>query len=73
MHDTPLKNLFGDDFRFVGQLVGTCLEGHHDFFECGVAGTLSEAVHADLDLPGAGLHARQAVGDGETEIVMAVR
>ena len=47
-------------------------EGHHHFFERAVAGPLAEAVDRALDLPGAVLDGRQAVGHGEAEVVVAV-
>ena len=48
------------------------LQGHDDLFERGVAGALADAVDRALDLPGAGLAAGQAVGDGHAQVVVAV-
>ena len=42
--------------------VGAGLQGHHDFFERGVAGALADAVDRALDLPRARPAGRQAVG-----------
>ena len=47
-------------------------EGHHDFFERAVAGPLAEAVDRALDLAGAVLDGRQAVGHRQAEVVVAV-
>ena len=46
---------------------------HHDLFERGVAGALADAVDRALDLPHAALNRRQAVGDRQPEVVVAVR
>ena len=48
------------------------LQGHDDLFERGVAGAFADAVDRALDLPGAGLAAGQAVGDGQAQVVVAV-
>ena len=61
------------DAGVVRQRVGADLEGHHDLFERRVAGALADAVDGALDLAGAGLHGGERVGDGQAEIVVAVR
>ena len=48
------------------------LDRHHDLFERGVAGALADAVDGAFDLAGAGLHGGERVGDGQTQIVMAM-
>ena len=57
----------------VRQAVGPDAQRHHDLFERRVAGALADAVDRALDLAHAALDRRQAVGDGEAEIVVAVR
>ena len=52
--------------------IGAGLDRHHDFFQRGVARPLPDAVDGGLNLTRATLDARQRVGDGETQIVMAV-
>ena len=47
-------------------------EGHDDLFKGGVAGALADAVHAALDLARASPDRGEAVGHGQTEIVVAV-
>ncbi len=47
-------------------------QGHHDFFERAVAGPLADAVDRAFDLPGAVFDARQAVGHGQAQIVVAM-
>ena len=49
------------------------LQGHHDLFERRVAGPLAEAVDRAFDLPAPGLDRGQAVGDGQAQVVVAVR
>ena len=48
-------------------------ERHHDLFERRVAGALADAVDRALDLAHAALDRGEAVGDGQAEIVVAVR
>ena len=48
-------------------------ERHHDLFERRVAGPLADAVDRALDLAHAALNGREAVGDGQAEVVVAVR
>ena len=48
-------------------------ERHDELLERGVAGALADAVDRALDLPHAALDRREAVGDGQAEIVVAVR
>src|SRR6185295_2798545 len=55
------------------QPIAAHVDRHHDFLERGVAGALADAVDRALDLPRARADRRQRVGDGEAEIVMAVR
>ena len=54
------------------ELVGPDLDGHDHLLQGGVAGPLAQAVHAHLDLAGAGLHAGQRVGRGQAQVVVAV-
>ena len=61
------------DARVVGQAIVTDAKRHHDFFERRVARALADAVDRALDLPHAALDGGQAVGDGEPEVVVAVR
>ena len=51
---------------------GAGVQQHHDLLERGVARALADAVDRALDLAGAGLQARERVGDGEAEVVVAV-
>ena len=55
------------------QAIAAHVQRHHDLFERGVAGALADAVDRALDLPRAALHRRQRVGDGQAEVVVAVR
>jgi hypothetical protein len=48
------------------------VQRHDDLFERSVACALADAVDCNLDLPRAVLHGRQAVGDGQPEVVVAV-
>jgi hypothetical protein len=57
----------------VGEEVGAGVDRHDDFFERGVSGPLAEPVDGDLDLPGPAAHARQRIGDRQTEVVVTVR
>ena len=61
------------DARLEGQAIGADAERHDELFERGVAGPLADAVDRALDLPRAALDGRDAVGDGEAEVVVAVR
>ena len=45
---------------------------HDDLFQRGVSGALAEPVDGAFDLPRAGNDAGQRIGDGETEIVVAM-
>ena len=65
-------DVLGLDARLEEQPVAAHLQGHDDFLEGGIAGPLAHAVDRDLDLPGAALHAGQAVGDGQAQVVVAV-
>ena len=48
------------------------LHRHHDLLECGVTGTLADAVDRALDLTDAGPHAGEGVRHCHAEIVMTV-
>src|SRR5207247_6715015 len=60
------------DSRAEVEIVRAGLDRHDDFFERGVPRALADAVHAGLYLPRARGDGRQAVGDGEAEVVVAV-
>ena len=45
---------------------------HHDFLKSGVAGSLSNAIDRNFDLPGTGSNACQAVGSGKPQVIVAV-
>ena len=60
------------DRGVVRQTILANAQRHHQFLERRVAGALADAVDGALDLPDTALHGRQAVGDGETEVVVAV-
>ena len=51
---------------------GARLQRHHHFLQRAVAGALADAVDGALDLPCAGDHRREAVGDRHAEVVVAV-
>src|SRR5580698_11031325 len=53
--------------------VAADVEGGGDLFEGRVAGALADAVDGALDLACAILHSGQRVGDGQAEVVVAVR
>ena len=60
-------------FVVVRQPIAPHAKCHHQLFERRVAGALADAVDRALDLARAALDRRDAVGDGESEIVVAVR
>src|SRR5207302_899192 len=62
----------GVDAEFQAVVVVARPHRHDDFFEGAVAGPFTNAVDGALDLPGAFLDRGQTVGDGETEIVVAM-
>ncbi len=57
----------------VREAVAAHGEDGGDLFEGGVAGALADAVDGALDLAGAGFDGGEGVGDGEAEVVVAVR
>ena len=68
----------GSDLRDVDagmrvQGVSSYAHGHHDLFERGVPGALSDSVHRALELLHACFHGCERVRDGESEVVVAVR
>src|SRR5947209_10238256 len=65
-------NLFGAHSAREGQAVWAHVQRHDDLFERGVAGALADAVDSALDLARARAERREAVGDGEAEVVVAV-
>ena len=52
--------------------VGPGAQGHDHFLQGAVAGPFADAVDRALDLPGARFDARQAVGHGQAQVVVAV-
>ena len=52
--------------------VGARVQEHHELLERRVARALADPVDRALHLAGAGLHARERVGDREPEVVVAV-
>jgi hypothetical protein len=54
------------------EVIGTSTERHHDFFQRSVTGTLTQTVDCTFDLTCTQLHCSQRVGNGHTQIVMAV-
>ena len=48
------------------------LEGHHDLLERGITRTLAEPVHGDVDAARPGFESGKGVGDGKSEIIVAV-
>src|SRR6202040_605400 len=71
-HLTGGEELIEFDVVGVGQLVAANHEGCGDLFECGVAGALADAVDGALGLTGSSLNAREGVGDGHAQVVVAV-
>lgn len=61
------------DLGIAVVVVGTGLEGHDDFFEGCIAGSFAETIDRAFDLSRAGFDRRQAVGDGEAQVIMTVR
>ena len=61
------------DGRVERQPILAHAQRHHDLLERRVAGALADAVDRALDLAHAALDRREAVGDGEAEIVVAMR
>ena len=53
--------------------IGAGLDRHHDLFQRRVARALAEPVDGAFDLPRAARTARQAIGDGQAQIVVAMR
>ena len=66
-------DLARDDARRERQLVGPHAERHDDLLEGRVARALADTVHGALDLAAARFDRREAVRDGEAEVVVAVR
>ncbi|MEY2727219.1 MAG: hypothetical protein RLZZ458_3086 [Planctomycetota bacterium] len=62
----------GDDSGANFVVVSACANGHDDFFECSVAGAFTESVDCAFDLPGTGFDCGEAIGDGKSEVVVAV-
>ena len=54
------------------ELILSSLDRHDDLFGRGVAGPFADAVDRTFDLAGAGRDGRERIGDGQTEIVVAV-
>ena len=67
------NSALGLDPRVVRQAVLADAQRHHELFERRVAGALADAVDRALDLAHAALDGREAVGDREPEVVVAVR
>ncbi len=65
-------DLPGVDSRLEPVEVGAGPEGHHHFLERTVPRALADAVDGALDLAGSGAESREAIGDREAEIVVAV-
>ena len=65
-------DVLGLDACVIAQPVSAHLQRHDHFFQGGVAGPLAHAVDGDLHLPGPALHAGQAVGHGQAQVVVAV-
>ena len=51
---------------------GAGVQQHHELFERGIAGALSNPVDRALDLPRACKHTRERVGNREAKVVMTV-
>ena len=68
-----LEQRLGVDAGVVRQAILAHAQRHHELFERRVAGALADAVDRALDLAHAALDRRQAVGDREAEIVVAMR
>src|SRR5690606_36261530 len=66
-------DLAGVDADVDTVVVGPGVESHGHLLERGVAGALADAVDGRLDLRGSVLYRRQAVGDRQAEVVVAVR
>jgi len=47
-------------------------QGHHDLFQGSVPGTLADAIDGALDLPRTAEDARQRIGGGHPQVVVAV-
>ena len=71
-HPADRVEPLGLDLGRQAVVVEPGLQCHDDLFERGVAGALADAVDRAFDLPGAGLAAGQAVGDGHAEVVVAM-
>ena len=56
-----------------GRRSGLTLQAHDDLFQRGVARALADAVDGALDLPDAGGNRGMRVGDGQAEVVVAMR
>src|SRR5207248_4551044 len=61
------------DRGVVREAVAAHAQRHHELLERRVAGALADAVYRDLHLPYAAAERREAVRDGQAEIVVAVR
>src|SRR4030042_305608 len=65
-------NLLRFHIRRQVKEIGAGLDSHDDFFQGGVTSPLADAVDRTLHLPGAPLDSCQAVGNRQSEVVMAV-
>ena len=61
------------DAGTMRQQIVTRADRHHDFFQRGVSGALSEPVDRAFDLPCTSAHAGERVGNRETQVVVAMR
>jgi len=50
----------------------SCTDGHHHFFERGIARPLADSVDGALHLSDAVLNRRQGIGNGQAKVVVAV-
>ncbi len=64
--------LLGDDPAPQAEVVAARPHGHHDFLQGAIAGPLADAVDGTLDLPGALVQGREAVGHGQAQVVVTV-
>ncbi len=66
-------DLRGVDCKLKVKIVLARLHRHHDFFQCGVSGALTQAIDRALNLAGsANHHASQRVRHCHAEVVMAM-
>ena len=65
-------NLLGFDTEIQSHLIPAGKKGHHNFFQGRIPGPLTDTVDGHLHLTSAGPYARQGIGRGQPQIIVAM-